>query len=444
MSEFSRISQVTPAQQSDGIAECRAELEKEDLEAGRAEHITQRIAELERSEFSGISQVAPAQQSDEICKPCTKCPDQAALIPQPKISGNGCCCQCCGGASSDISIADIQHNGTDSTKWIQKQDGRIIEYYTFGSEEPDAKIFIIINGSNGSAQFFSEMPSMVTVLKEKNVKGISINIPGHGFTSRDPLRRMGEWAKSDVEPVLQAEGVFEDAPLMVEGSSHGSSHAHSVMHYFQDRVTHVHLHVPALAIEVAEELKLDPIAEGLSCTGDYTSTCFLINCCSPCLFCCCSCLLPQMPGCVGGLAEFDGYNEIGFDAVTIMGNSSIKHSSAAGVHGIIDNSLLGQLYRETGFHPFNDIKVENVQKMKIMVSYGKDDPSSPESHGEYLAKYYSEKCNREGKLFKNVEPGEVVGNSHGGKCLVNHKPGGHEAHFIPYFKGDLLRKVLEL
>ena len=68
--------------------------------------------------------------------------------------------------------------------------------------------------------------------------------------SESSSRRMGDWAKSDVEPVLQAEGVPEDAPLMIEGSSHGSSHCHSMMHYFQTRVTHVHLHVPALAIEV--------------------------------------------------------------------------------------------------------------------------------------------------------------------------------------------------
>ena len=134
-----------------------------------------------------MTQVAPEQQTDGVCQ-FTRCPEQAALIPQPKIAGNGCCCQCCGGASSEIRIEDIQRNGTDSTKWIQKPNGRIVEYYVFGSEEPDAKIFIMVNGSNGSAQFFSEMPSIVSVLKEKNVKGISINIPGHGFTSRDPLR----------------------------------------------------------------------------------------------------------------------------------------------------------------------------------------------------------------------------------------------------------------
>ena len=80
-------------------------------------------------------------------------------------------------------------------------------------------------------------------------------------------------------------------------------------------------------------------------------------------------MLPMMPDMIGELAQLEGYDTIGFDAISIMGKSSIAHTSAAGVHGIIDNSLLGQLYSDTGFHPFNDIKVENVEKMKIMVSH---------------------------------------------------------------------------
>merc|ERR1719158_2640205 len=121
------------------------------------------------------------------------CPDQGSLKPQPKIPGNGCCCRCCGGPPADINIEDIKKNGNKNVRWIQKSDGRIIEYYVYGSEEPDARIFIQVNGSMGSAKFFSEMPSMVSILKEKKVKAISVNIAGHGFTSGDPHRRMGDW-----------------------------------------------------------------------------------------------------------------------------------------------------------------------------------------------------------------------------------------------------------
>ena len=43
---------------------------------------------------------------------------------------------------------------------------------------------------------------------------------------------------------------------------------------------------------------------------------------------------------------------------------------------------------------------------------------------------------QDGQKFENKEPNEVVGNDKGGKCLVNVGPGGHEAHFVAFFKGD--------
>jgi pimeloyl-ACP methyl ester carboxylesterase len=367
-------------------------------------------------------------------------------MPQPQIPGNGCPCVCCGAGPAKITVENIKKHGNKNTKWLQKADGRVIEYYVYGSEEPDAKVFLQINGSMGSAKFFSEMPSMISELKAKNVKGIAVNVAGHGFTSGDPLRIMGDWAKSDVEPVLKVEGVPDDAPLIIEGSSFGTAHAQSAMHYFQDRVTHVHLHVPAMAAEISKEYDLKPIKEGGSCKGSYATTCFLMPgyCCSPLLFCCCSTCVPMSLGEVDGLKKLKGYDEIGFDLVDIMKRHNMKHSFSNGLHGLVYNCFLGQLYKNWGFHPFNDIKVENVEKMKIMISYGEKDPSSPESHGEKLAQYYTEKCNLDGKMFKNVEPSEVIGNAKGGKCLVNHGPGGHEAHFIPFCKGDLLRKLLEL
>eukprot|EP00928_Gymnodinium_smaydae_P016362 TRINITY_DN16121_c0_g2_i1.p1 TRINITY_DN16121_c0_g2~~TRINITY_DN16121_c0_g2_i1.p1 ORF type:complete len:388 (+),score=59.98 TRINITY_DN16121_c0_g2_i1:91-1254(+) len=387
-----------------------------------------------------MAQIAPEQQSMAVCPP--------VLAKQPKIPGNGCCCKCCGASPSDISVEAIKKHGNEYTRWIQKPDGRVIEYYVYGSEQADAKIFLQINGSMGSAKFFSEMPTIVKVLKDKNVKGIAVNIAGHGFTSGDPLRRMGDWAKSDVEPVLKAENVPEDAPLMVEGSSFGAAHAQSVFHHFQSRITHAHFHVPAMSLDVAKELNLAKITEGGSCTGDYVTKCFLIpgHCCSPMLFCCCSCGSSMMPGQANEMKKLEGYSGISteFEMSEQMKHHSIGHSIAAGIHGVVYNMFLGQLYRNWGFHPFNDVKVEYVERMKIMVSYGEKDASSPESHGEYMANYYSKICNKDEKVWKNVEPSEVEGNDKGGKCLVNYGPNGHMAHFVQFCKGELLRKLLEM
>merc|ERR1711939_44754 len=107
------------------------------------------------------------------------------------------------------------------------------------------------------------------------------------------------------------------------------------MHYFQNRITHVHLHVPALSVEVAKELNLDPIKEGCSCE-DLATTCFLKPgpyCCSPVLFCCCSTLLPMMPGALkGDIPKLEGYSEVDYDAADVMAKHMCKHSMAAGVH----------------------------------------------------------------------------------------------------------------
>jgi len=149
------------------------------------------------------------------------------------------------------------------------------------------------------------------------------------------------------------------------------------------------------------------------------------------------------------LPDYDSIKaEYDFEAADVMVNG-FKHAIANGYQGQMYNTYKYQVYDKWGFHPFNDIKLDNVQKMKIMISYGEKDPFSPETHGEYMAKFYSEKCNKDGEMFKNVEPTAVVGNDMGGKCLVNYGPPpkgstGHEAHFIAFFKGELMRKFLDL
>lgn len=400
-----------------------------------------------------MASVAPEPQAMKIC------PEQADLAAQPKVGGNGCPCACCGAGPADITVENIKKHGNANTRWVQKPDGRIIEYYVYGSEEKDAKIFLQCGGDISSAKMFSELPTIVKVLKDNNVKGISVNVPGFGFTSADPHRRLVDWAQSDVDPVLKAEGIPDDVPLMIEGTSLGSLHCYSLMHYYQDRVTAAHFQVPALAKDLAKDLKVSTNIMGLPCTAKYSTTCFLMPgyWCNPCVLCCCYSGLSQAPGDMASLKKLPGYESIAadypgepFETWKIMQDHAAKHCFANGVQGQIHNLYKNQIYEKWGYHPFNDIKASYVQKMRIMISYGEKDPVAPESHGEYMANYYSEKCNKDGTVFKNVEPSEVVGNDMGGKCLVNlagapsKAASGHEAHFIPFFKGDLLKKFLEL
>ena len=74
-----------------------------------------------------MASVAPEQHVMKVC------PEEADLKPQPKVPGNGCPVRCCGAAPNQVKIEDIKKNGNKSAKWILKSDGRVIEYYVYGS-----------------------------------------------------------------------------------------------------------------------------------------------------------------------------------------------------------------------------------------------------------------------------------------------------------------------
>eukprot|EP00435_Cladocopium_sp_Y103_P068261 s691_g31.t1 len=213
-------------------------------------------------------------------------PEQEAMAAvglkaQPKVPGNGCC-MCCGGAPPDIDVGKITALGG---KYAQADDGRIIEYYTYGSEDSDAQTLLQINGSCGSARLFSQMTGMVKVMKDLKIRGISISLPGHGFSSNHPSRQIGNWPREDVRPVFEKEQIH--STFMVEGMSFGSSHAMAVMHEFPDRVTRAHLLVPYLPVEIRrqEGWKLYGQDDSFRCQYPWVSSCWPRACC---LFCCCS------------------------------------------------------------------------------------------------------------------------------------------------------------
>lgn len=367
----------------------------------------------------------------------------------PKIPGNGCPCMCCGRGPPPIDAAKILEAGG---KFVQLPDGRVVEYYVYGSARQDARIFLQINGSNGSGRIYHLMPPIVKVLRDRNVRGISISVPGHGLSTNHPFRKIGEWPKDDVEPVLKAEGVPENSPLIVEGTSFGSSHAMAVMHHFGERITHAHLHVPYLPLEVRRDyLEQDPVdpdnykgwkensqGDGLKCGPTYLQRCFLIpgHCCTPCLFCCCSMCFYCCCAASKAVAEDKPKNkEIGFEATYVQADD-INHACSASIHGFIYNAFVPTVSSNWGFDP-RQINDEHVRKMKVAVSYGKDDVHSPEEHGRFLADFYSKKCNKDGKL--NGDP-----NEYNGKCVVNFADGGHGAHHVRFCTGKLLEELLSM
>ena len=175
------------------------------------------------------------------------------LIAQPRIPDNGCPLLCCGKNPGAINVKDITEDGG---KFIQHADGRIVEYFVYGSEKPAAPVMLQINGSMGTGYFPANLSLVNDKLKELNIRGLSITIPGYGYTSMfHEGYQLADWAKMDIDPVLAAEGM-ESSPLLVEGSSYGAGLALAVQSYYGDRVTHLHLHVPYIPYELRKEIKI--------------------------------------------------------------------------------------------------------------------------------------------------------------------------------------------
>lgn len=346
------------------------------------------------------TQVAPEQEA------------MAGLKAQPKVPGNGCC-MCCGGAPPDIDVRKITALGG---KYAQADDGRIIEYYTYGSEDSDAQTLLQINGSCGSARLFSRMTGMVKVMKDLKIRGISISLPGHGFSSNHPSRQIGNWPREDVRPVFEKEQIH--STFMVEGMSFGSSHAMAVMHEFPDRVTRAHLLVPYLPVELRrqEGWKLYGQDDSFRCQYPWVSSCWPRACC---LFCCCSMCFDFCGAANMAVSDVKKHDkDVGYTLSTIQAED-IRHAHAASIHGFIYNALVPMTSMNWGFSP----KDTDVSKMRVLVSYGQEDKQSPPEHGKFLGEMYMQKA---------------------AKCVVNISNGGHGAHHIPFGRGELLRLMLSV
>ena len=229
-----------------------------------------------------MAPVAPA--------PPTMSRDAATPKPQAKVPDNGCCMQCCGAAPPSIDVNDIL---VDGGKYIQHEDGRIVEYFVYGSEAPDAKgVMLQINGSMGTGYLPANQSMVNQKLKDLNIRGLAITIPGYGYTSMFPVGYMlGDWTKMDVLPVLKAEGLA-DKPLWVEGSSYGAGIALGVAHSLGEQVERLHIHVPYIPWELRKELGMpesigdDAFLDKDTAWANSCGSCYL-HCCCSCMFNCC-------------------------------------------------------------------------------------------------------------------------------------------------------------
>ncbi len=114
-------------------------------------------------------------------------------------------------------------------RWVRTGDGRIVEYSVTGSTRPDARTVVA-----GYFAVTREPAPWTEAYGSLNVRMINVSLPGLGMSSLHPGRRVAEWPGTDLDPVLEAEGV---ADFHVYGVSYGTIHAMAVaQHYGPGRV----------------------------------------------------------------------------------------------------------------------------------------------------------------------------------------------------------------
>jgi pimeloyl-ACP methyl ester carboxylesterase len=132
-------------------------------------------------------------------------------------------------------------------------DGRVIEYFVWGSEQKDAKVVVLCHGSAGTAKTMMWLYKD-DLLKELNVKAIGITYPGHGYSDCQIPRQIVNWPNDDVQPILEQEGVTQ---FTVQGWSYGTAHAMACGVYFPpDVCVAVGLNCPFLSNPVCVEFGL--------------------------------------------------------------------------------------------------------------------------------------------------------------------------------------------
>lgn len=128
-------------------------------------------------------------------------------------------------------------------KYITTEDGRIVEYFVYGSNNVDAKVCVLLHGSGGTGKFFNQYICQEQALVELNVRAISPSYPGHGGSDVDMFRRITDWPITDLEPILTKEGVEK---FYVVGASYGTAHGMAVASSFPQRVLGLGLNAPYL------------------------------------------------------------------------------------------------------------------------------------------------------------------------------------------------------
>jgi len=99
-----------------------------------------------------------------------------------------------------IDASDIERDGGRD---VVTQDGRIIEYFVWGSEQKDATVAVICHSVFQEGKEFNQYLYPHEVIEKLNVKVIVPSLPGHGNSDVQPSRRISDWPNDDLLPIFR-------------------------------------------------------------------------------------------------------------------------------------------------------------------------------------------------------------------------------------------------
>jgi len=117
---------------------------------------------------------------------------------------------------------DFERLCAEGGKFARTRDDRLVEYWSYGSEDYTARVLISLHCSGMTARV--EALQQGPICSSLGLRGIAISWGAHGYTDMKPGRRIMDWPHEDLAAVLDAELV---QTFMVTGCSAGSS-AHAL------------------------------------------------------------------------------------------------------------------------------------------------------------------------------------------------------------------------
>ncbi|VEU40692.1 unnamed protein product [Pseudo-nitzschia multistriata] len=330
----------------------------------------------------------------------------------------------------------------DGGKWIRLDDGRVVEYFVSGSSSPDARVLVDCPGGNCTGRLFSAVPAHVGAAEELNYKVVSVSVPGFGYSSIQPGRRIKDWPITDLLPVLKKEKVGE---FLVTGTSFGTCHALATAWQFAEEketggkhesgvsCIGMGLRVPYLGSESCKQLELENhLSIGYTSTSANTS---LIGTVIARLFT----SFASRPGDAfekpgrlmsafvnllnpGALAKLE---RLMTDHHHLMKTCKVdmERCVAHSDQGILYNYATDTLL-DHGF-----LVTEIWKDLPVVVWYAEDDEDCPPSHGKWIANKHADNTDKdEPNHFTNVSSRVFAEFGHIGTAFLNHDEFLRELH----------------